>query len=199
MNFSINEADVQVAAYLKEQVIKLEPIHSVEATHESEDWKHDKFQIILTGKSGRMETFEYSTGLGHRLSIRGDANPFSMIPSSLARKLKNAALKLGYNDFYKKAHNIVQDYSGFAKPKLMHKVTSQWIIKPTQASVLYSLISDSSSVQGSFNDFCDDLGYDSDSIAAREIFESCSRNERKLKTIFSPEQISKLSGLLEDY
>lgn len=54
---------------------------------------------------------------------------------------------------------------------------------PTAEGVLESLIADTVSACGSFNDFCKDLGYSEDSINAKRIYDACHRQDRRLKKL----------------
>lgn len=55
--------------------------------------------------------------------------------------------------------------------------------EPKPADVLSSLCSDAMTVEnaGGFNNWCDDLGYDSDSRRALDIFKSCEKANAKLR------------------
>lgn len=56
-----------------------------------------------------------------------------------------------------------------------------WIKKPELDSLLYCLFLDSDAINYSFNDWCDSLGYDNDSIKAKKIYDDCIENYHKLK------------------
>lgn len=55
---------------------------------------------------------------------------------------------------------------------------------PTAEGVLESLLADTQSACGSFNDFCKDYGYSEDSIKAKRIYDACHRQDRRLKKLF---------------
>lgn len=52
--------------------------------------------------------------------------------------------------------------------------------EPSAADVLSCLLLDSSAAEGSFADFCDDMGYDTDSRRAEAIYKACKVTARKL-------------------
>lgn len=54
-------------------------------------------------------------------------------------------------------------------------------------NAFYCFVSDSVSGQSSFEDFCDEFGYDSDSRTAERIWRSCGRSYDKLKTLLPPD------------
>lgn len=53
--------------------------------------------------------------------------------------------------------------------------------EPDVPSVLNCLASDSTCESYTFNEFCDEFGYDSDSIKANETYKACLKNSKKLK------------------
>lgn len=72
-------------------------------------------------------------------------------------------------------------------------------VSPTAASVLYSLLMDAQSIETSFEHWCSDLGYDADSISALNIYTACCKVGKELNKVFTPEQRTHLSELLQDY
>ena len=70
---------------------------------------------------------------------------------------------------------------------------------PNACLVLYSLVLDSSALDQSFTNWCDEFGYDTDSLKALTIYNECCTNAKKLCTVFTRDQLSKLSELLEGY
>jgi hypothetical protein len=72
-------------------------------------------------------------------------------------------------------------------------------VAPTAASVLYSLVSDSNALYSSFKHWCDDYGYDSDSIKAFDTYRACCEIGEKLAKVFTRVQMNELRELLQDY
>ncbi len=52
---------------------------------------------------------------------------------------------------------------------------------PSIEDILYCLFSDANCAEDLFQDFCDNLGYSSDSIKAKEVYDSCQSNTIKLR------------------
>jgi hypothetical protein len=52
--------------------------------------------------------------------------------------------------------------------------------EPTAADVLACLASDARSAEGSFEDFCSDLGYDVDSRKAEQTYKACAKMAMRL-------------------
>lgn len=69
---------------------------------------------------------------------------------------------------------------------------------PTAADVLYSLILDSSAIEESFANWCDEYGYDSDSIKHLTTYQACCENAKKLRQVFTREELDKLRDLTSD-
>lgn len=70
--------------------------------------------------------------------------------------------------------------------------------KPTKKDILYSLIM--SDVSGlNFDDFCNEFGYDNDSIKALKIYEACQKETKAYYNMFDSEEREVLRELLEDY
>lgn len=56
-------------------------------------------------------------------------------------------------------------------------------VAPTLANVLSCLADDASSTQGSFEDWCSELGFDADSRKAERTYKAVERNAEKLRTL----------------
>lgn len=70
---------------------------------------------------------------------------------------------------------------------------------PTVQDILYSLVSDAQCAHGNtFEDFCGELGYDSDSRKAEKLFHACRDTGAKLIRLFGDEQYLKLLAMDED-
>jgi hypothetical protein len=72
-------------------------------------------------------------------------------------------------------------------------------VAPASASVLHSLILDSSAACETFASWCSDFGLDPDSRKALATYEACQMNADKLRRVFSPAQVETLQELLQDY
>lgn len=70
--------------------------------------------------------------------------------------------------------------------------------KPTIKDVLYSMMMNDISNMN-FNDFCNEFGYDNDSIKALEIYKTCEKGTEVYHNMFDSEEREILKELLEDY
>jgi hypothetical protein len=144
-----------------------------------EGWECDGWRVVLSGANKgnkNVESFDYFTGTGNRVIT----NPEKY--EQLSAELKK------YNPRCTAAESIRKQMEHYTNP-----------FAPCSASVLYSLILDSSADDESFSKWRDDYGYDSDSIKALNIYSACCENAKKLHKIFTREQIRHLQDLLQDY
>lgn len=72
-------------------------------------------------------------------------------------------------------------------------------VAPTATDVLYSLLQDSDAVDTSFSDWCDNYGYDSDSLKAFSTYTACCDIGKQLRTMFTYAELDALRNLLQDY
>lgn len=89
-------------------------------------------------------------------------------------------------------------YTGLGHRKKGFK-TSDKPVTPCAADVLHNLILDSSALDTSFDYWCSDYGYDTDSISAFNTYQTCCKIAKELRQVFTHTQIETLRGLLEDY
>lgn len=139
-------------------------------------WQHDVWAVVIEG-----QMFEFKTGIGHRKPL-----PHAKIKGTEAyykyKKLMSGNLK-------KTKENLLTANEELKK-----------VSKPNNLNiddVLYSLIMDAEALELTFSEWCDNLGYDNDSIKAMSIYTACQENAKKLKT-FLPD-IEKARELFSDY
>jgi hypothetical protein len=70
---------------------------------------------------------------------------------------------------------------------------------PSAASVLHCLFLDSSALETSFDYWCDDFGYDTDSRKALETYTACCENAKRLFRVIPAKARETLRELLQDY
>lgn len=70
--------------------------------------------------------------------------------------------------------------------------------KPTKKDVLYSIIADDVNNMN-FNDFCNEFGYDNDSMKALKIYKACLRTTKLYYNMFDYKERETLEELLQDY
>lgn len=70
---------------------------------------------------------------------------------------------------------------------------------PHIAGFLYSALLDMQASEESFNNWCDNFGYDSDSIKAFNTYQACNEVADKLKAVIPHACIAQLREALQDY
>ena len=176
MDFTLNETDIKVQQYLNTLGMKYDA-HYIGAV--GGKWPHDKFNIVLTPTGKSPYLFEFSTGIGHRVHLKNFKVPTKTVFNGTKhRELTGWTKAFISNDSFRPEYVVV---------------------KPTAASVLYSILLDGSAIDMSFHDWCGDYGYDTDSISARSTYDACCVTGVKLRSLLTFEARTILSELLQDY
>ena len=96
----------------------------------------------------------------------------------------------------------VRGFAAIKYPGATH-VRGHWEVfhpvKPPIAGLLHSLILDSEAAEQTFNSWCSEFGYDTDSRKALATYEACQKDFDKLRKVFNSEQIKHIRELLQDY
>jgi hypothetical protein len=72
-------------------------------------------------------------------------------------------------------------------------------VAPNAACVLYSLVMDSEAINGSFDNWCSNFGYDSDSIKALNTYQECCKIGKEFNKLFDRTELEALREMLQDY
>jgi hypothetical protein len=70
---------------------------------------------------------------------------------------------------------------------------------PKIQDALYSLISDSSALETSFEYWCGDYGYNTDSRKAFEVYSACCENAKKINRLFNAETRAAMHEFFQEY
>lgn len=133
----------------------------------------DAWRVSFTLRDSRAahEKFNYFTGLGHR------------VDTDMTR-MARARLKGCHPNSIAWQTDVTKQM----KP-----------VAPSAASVLYCLLSDGEAIDQSFFNWCDSLGYDTDSRKALATYEACCESGLQLRRVFTSEQREQLANMLQDY
>lgn len=136
----------------------------------------DKWSVRFTVRDGRAahEEFEFFTGLGHRSKVE-DTPEGRRVAESLKGSIRTS---IAWEEARKR----------FCKPKAPHP-----------ADVLHSVILDSDAVGKSFESWCSDFGYDSDSRKAFDTYMACQKNSDKLARVFDATARRAIAEAVQDY
>ncbi len=89
------------------------------------------------------------------------------------------------------------NFLGARQPEVRHRSEK---INPNMLDVLYCLVSDSSVLDcPSFEDWASELGYDTDSRKAENIYATCLGNSLKLRAAIGEDGLQKLREAFQDY
>lgn len=73
--------------------------------------------------------------------------------------------------------------------------TNQFTIK----DIMFALLSDANFGKDTFESFCNEIGYNTDSINALSIYKQCIKTSKKLDSMFNEAELRELNILLSDY
>lgn len=182
----LNEIDLAVAEFLNTNKIQFFVSYQGESKWLDSKNVSDKWLVKLSmqkaDQAGNLYAeFDFFTGTGNRLEVA--KNSYKLSPRQID-SVKTLRELLGKD----RLDNTMID-----------KGNGQYAVSPTQASVLYCLFSDADCGSESFDDFCDNFGYNADSMKDFRTYQACMDTAKKIRKIFTSEQRSKLAELLEDY
>jgi hypothetical protein len=149
------------------------------------DWNAVQFTVTFL-RGNREFSTSYKYGVGHFPVIKNMRYPPTPgnMDHWIARK--------GHVTYIEGCKHYPSEYAfELAKYALHRKL---WL--PDMLCVLHSCCRDAITGHDmSFEEFCSDLGYDSDSITAKNIYDECSGMWHKLRVILSDEKIVEISNL----
>lgn len=165
----MNDTDKAVAEYLTAQGITFAVNGGFETKRD--DWTCDQWQVVFTRPGKAPMVSDYFTGTAHRqLTAMGKME---------VQREKRGANSPGY----------------IARMKAQHSKP----VAPPAAGVLYSLLLDASSGEQNFHDFCDEYGYNKDSIKDQANYNACCETLTKMRAFFTGTERTALNELLQDY
>ena len=127
------------------------------------------------------ETFDYSTGLGWLQSTRPNVEREKFKPLGLSGFNKETLIKIA---------RAVKPFGRLTTNDVEY-LSQVYIRLPNEKDVLECLYSDADCGALSFSEFCDDLGYDHDSISALNTYMACEKTAKKIRQLESKKLISR--------
>lgn len=146
-------------------------------------WPCLQYVMAVKGKN-----FKYSVGLG-----------LAKLPDIVAVLSSNSAWSFGLTDGQCAAIRTYVRNPGckFCDAKAYANLidgvailTNRAKRQPTVADILAAVTRDSEALDMTFDDWCDNCGYDADSREAEKVYNACCDNARKLLAFLSRKQIS---------
>lgn len=107
--------------------------------------------------------------------------------------------KRGAQSFYKEINTDFFTGLGLRKKAGSGYLKTMLPKAPSAASVLHSLLSDASAIETSFDYWCSDYGYDSDSLKALNTYQACCEVGKKVNSFFSAAEREQLREMLQEY
>ena len=125
----------------------------------------DKWIFSFNGPDGVSHSFDFWTGIGHR-KLQNLTHGYVR---DRAKKIMDGAALKQTDENFAMAVETLENGSVAVLPKI--------------DDVLYALVMDSVALDQTFEDWCADYGYDTDSRKAFATYEACCANGKKLKQI----------------
>lgn len=138
-------------------------------SEQTKPWAHDLWFVEFTPKSKAVFRTEFKTGLGHRKVPKG-RNMYSW-----------------------------DGDRGNPRERARWEAANAKPVVPHVASVLHCLLLDAKAIDQSFDDWCGDFGYSTDSIKAASIYQECCNIGKTMRLLMPRELRAQLDTLLQDY
>lgn len=134
-----------------------------------DDWECDHWSVSFSRQGKPTLITDYYTGIGHR-------------------------------ELTAYGQQEVKRYAK-ATPNRLRQVKEQnsKAVAPHVAGVLHSLLLESSSAESNFHDWCDEMGYDKDSIKAQGVYNACCETLTKMRSFFTGTERQAMQEILQDY
>ena len=152
-----------------------------------EPWVHDMWRVTFTAQVGGASTktkatmtTDYRTGIGHRQvpKIMETAEFPRFLKDTKGKPISAPPSKDPYHRKLQQKH---------AKP-----------MPPRAADALSCLVSDAEALNTSFHYWCDELGYDRDSINALNTYNLCCENGEKIRKVFDHKTLAAVQELVRE-
>jgi hypothetical protein len=139
------------------------------------EWPHDLWNVTIH-YNGKSHSAEFRTGIGHR-----------KLASGVKHDGWEYLLRVSTGDWVRNGLSAVEAHM------LILPVVKGKVVPPSTADVLYCLASDASGAQGSFDEWCSNLGESNDSIKALETYRACQKTRDALLRMFGAELLDELA------
>jgi hypothetical protein len=136
-----------------------------------DNWECDGWMLQLH-KNNNTQMFEYYTGIGHREVSKVDAQ-------WITREFNSGKFPRG---------NFKHKMEQYTKP-----------VAPEVCGIIHTLNLDSQALDESFPSWCDNFGYDSDSLKALNVYNQCCDTAKKYYSIVDRATREALEVILSDY
>ncbi len=138
-----------------------------------------RWNVTISNKDGLKKTFSHTCGTKHLQDMAK-----KRMPEDQYRKLFTAEIQEAQKT------GILETYA----PNMTVPIDP-----PDILDVLYCIVSDAESSFDSFKDFCDNCGFDDDSISHHKIYLLCRKMGRDLISLIGRDALNKLTELFRDY
>ena len=157
-------------------------------------WLHFAFRVTVkrAGRSAALET-PYRMGVGH---VKLPAAPSSEMSWAVGDRAKAENIL----DTLRRGKRIKPEYEREERA-IYDAAARKQGLAPKPADVLHSLLADGEAFFDglTFEYWCANLGYDTDSRKAEAMYRACDDTGRRLARMFSPDELAQLREAASDY
>jgi hypothetical protein len=152
-------------------------------------WPCISYTVAVKG-----ESFTYSLGIGHVKWPKENERFYQFVTP----KMPSGDHWDNVVQLTRKHATIKEEYK--ARFALDQATAAAWLAKrqkvqPHPAEVLANAASDGEGAEDSFENWCQDFGYDSDSMKARATYDACTENGKKARRVLGAENARKFAEL----
>lgn len=152
------------------------------------------WSVTIEGKGSSL-TVDYAQGIGHVPGWR--ELPRTLYFEDLRKEFDNASEKGVYP--IKRLHEHEHKHEHGTRLDILPGNLTKPLPAPDVLDVLYSLVLDSSAADETFEDWCANYGYDTDSRKAEATYRACVDYGIRLRRILGADVLARLSELFQDY
>lgn len=158
--------------------------------YNKENWQAVEYDCTLSRNGREFWQGPYRLGLGH-VDINKPVNRYGAKLSEYELGMLYSWRNKPYARFKEKGLQC----------ELAAKLAKYHKVKPAILDVLYSLLQDGSAhfYSYTFEQWCPECGYDSDSIKALSVFNACVDTGRMLAQAFNRDELETLNAFFQDY
>ena len=145
--------------------------------HSAEKDRTLNWRITFSNAASKASfAIDYSQGIGH-------------IPAMLGKSYPMERQANEYQASQEGRYQVRANASYQTKP----------LPPPTAADLLHCLVLDASCAENTFEEWCSELGYDTDSRKAEEIYNQCRKQTRDAMRVLGSKLLADAGTLLQDY
>lgn len=167
------------------------------------------YNVTFVPQSASRNSTEKNPSLNWRVSIARPQRSTANIATDYMQGIAHVPgyvhtigrLTVTQAEAYREQHRAAElgTYPQARNGKLCSYLPRKPLSAPNIADVLHSLVLDGDAANRSFDDWCSELGLDTDSRKAERMYDACRDIGRQLQRMFTHDELARLQELFQDY